>query len=796
MATKSKSDNEDGKELKSKTGSEKIDQEERASFFRELLARRVPQFLGGYLAASWIIVEFLDWLVNRYPLSPYLVEFGLVAMASMIPTVALIAYFHGKPGRDRWTRMEKVGIPTNLIITAALLIFLFQGRELGATTTTVIVVDENGEQIERLVPKSEFRKKVALFPFENETGKDSNEWLRNAIPVMANYDLSQDMYLDIISTYDLAAKITEAGLQVDNQIPMTLKRKIAGEHYMDYFTVGTISEVDDQLIVNISLHNRKTSKLLSENTFSGKDVLAMVDEITLQLKDDLEIPLQHIENTEDLPVSELMTISIPALKYFFGGIDAVVLDDDWPGGIELLEKSVQEDETFAFGYLNLYSLYLYANQGQKVVQAIEPLMQHLYKIPERLQYAVKHDYYTFIKQDRTMAMDVAKNWVELYPDDLKAHSVMAMLYMVRNLKDEELAEYKTILSLDPKQYDLLIQIGDLYRSKGELDEAQKYYQQYLDQFPNSLKAYTEIGDMKRLNGDYEEAKSNYNKALLIEPDDLSILLSLAKIESELGNFHEALTQYNEALELCKTPEDSVDVYTNLENYFQVRGQVQKSIEYLEIKLAKLERFAPPLMVLDQKIESIGKYIKAGKSEIAYQIVQETEAQMAPPLDKLIPIMYLDIYLELGEIENAEEALTGMEEAIQFLQMEIMRSAYFEAQGKIHELKEKHELAIESYMKQLELDPTSSDIHVQIGRCYRNIKDFNKAEESIQKTLRIHPFGPKTNYEMALVYAETGKTDKALEHLKIAQGIWEEADSDYKPALLVREKLSELEALAP
>jgi len=139
MVTKSKSDNEAEKELRSKSGSEKVDQEERTSFFRELLARRVPQFLGGYLAASWIIVEFLDWLVNRYPLSPYLVEFGLVAMASMIPTVALIAYFHGKPGRDRWTRVEKIGIPSNLVIAAALLFFIFQGRELGATTTTVTV---------------------------------------------------------------------------------------------------------------------------------------------------------------------------------------------------------------------------------------------------------------------------------------------------------------------------------------------------------------------------------------------------------------------------------------------------------------------------------------------------------------------------------------------------------------------------------------------------------------------------------------------------------------------------------
>ena len=31
---------------------------------KDLLSRRVPHILGGYLAASWIILEFMDWLVR------------------------------------------------------------------------------------------------------------------------------------------------------------------------------------------------------------------------------------------------------------------------------------------------------------------------------------------------------------------------------------------------------------------------------------------------------------------------------------------------------------------------------------------------------------------------------------------------------------------------------------------------------------------------------------------------------------------------------------------------------------
>ncbi len=56
------------------SGAEKPDQPTRTTFLKDLLARRVPHILGGYLAASWIILEFMDWLVRRYPISPNLVE--------------------------------------------------------------------------------------------------------------------------------------------------------------------------------------------------------------------------------------------------------------------------------------------------------------------------------------------------------------------------------------------------------------------------------------------------------------------------------------------------------------------------------------------------------------------------------------------------------------------------------------------------------------------------------------------------------------------------------------------------
>ena len=138
----------------------------------------------------------MDWMVNRYVLSTHLPDFSLVALLSLLPSVLLIAYLHGKPGRDRWSRVEKITIPLNLLVTTAILIVMFSGKRLGATQTTVTLEDEEGNRFERVVPKSEFRKRIAIFPFENTTGDSAYDWLQNGITNMVINDLYQDLFID------------------------------------------------------------------------------------------------------------------------------------------------------------------------------------------------------------------------------------------------------------------------------------------------------------------------------------------------------------------------------------------------------------------------------------------------------------------------------------------------------------------------------------------------------------------------------------------------------------------------
>ena len=89
-------------------------------FIKDLIYRRIPHIIGSYLIAGTSLILFVDWLVNRYTLPEYYTTLCLFGVIAIMPSVFILAYFHGAPGKDQWTKIERIGVPVNLVF-----IFLF-----------------------------------------------------------------------------------------------------------------------------------------------------------------------------------------------------------------------------------------------------------------------------------------------------------------------------------------------------------------------------------------------------------------------------------------------------------------------------------------------------------------------------------------------------------------------------------------------------------------------------------------------------------------------------------------------
>jgi tetratricopeptide (TPR) repeat protein len=748
--------------------------EEGLSWLRILVKRRVPQILGLYFLAALGILQLVKWLVDRFTLSPHLPDFSLVALLSFVPTVLLLAYFHGRPGARKWVKAEKIGIATNLVASAALLVFMFYGKTLGAATTTVTLKDEQGQTIKRVIPKNEFRKSFVLFFFENKTKDPSRDWLQYAFPRLLQLDLAQDLFIQTYLTYDFADMIKASGFEDWVGLPLTLKNKIVRDAHLEYFVSGSFSEEGGDLFLETSIYETKRATEVAKSAFRGRDIFKLTDELSLKLKRDLGIPEQRLKDLKDLPVSEMVTSSVPAFKSYVEGANAMAFERNWDKSLKEIEQSVTEDPTFAYAYFEIQRLAVYMNQREKREQAFQSLMRHLYKLPESHQYLIKAEYYAF-KEDTEKQAAVLKMMVELNPEDIAGHRKLAAVYSTTKQQDLALAELKRILQIDPGQTDVLLGIGSSYKQKGELGEALKYYEKYAAQFPEDVKSFAFIGELYQTMGDFERAKSYMKSALLIEPENISLLETMANIESAMGNFEGSEKMFQDALKNAKIPEERGSIYSWLSFSLATQGRYRKSLEYVLLNLEESKKFYPPFFVLMSKVGFFDQLINAGQKDEAIKTVEEIKSQAAPPFDQVVPLLYLTIYITLEDVDKAANALREVESAPYGIIFEQNRANILYFKGRVHEMSGEYEQAIAAFKESLKIRPIDSNTIISLGRTYRKLKNFNKAEEYLRKELKSRPFDPELHYELSLLYIDTNDRNKALEHLNIALEVWKNAD---------------------
>jgi tetratricopeptide (TPR) repeat protein len=381
--------------------------------------------------------------------------------------------------------------------------------------------------------------------------------------------------------------------------------------------------------------------------------------------------------------------------------------------------------------------------------------------------------------------------VDLFPEDLTGYVLLTQFQQMRNDRDGMIASIRKIYDLDPSQQERLRELGGLYEAKGETGEALRYYTQYAERFPDRQEAFLSIGNLQRRQGDHAKARENYDKALLLAPAEMAPQLALARLDRDLGNFDAARRQYEDALAAARTDQDRLLVLDGLSDFYQFRGQMNRSLEYFEQALATSEKTGPALVVSFTRLNSVGAYARAGKADAAAQLQARVAAQLQPPFNALSPLGELQLQLELERPDDAERAATQLEQSIQTLGFQHLEHNVVAARARIAELRGKCDQAIPLYEQQRKLTPSDASILMSVGRCYRKLGQTTRSIEQLQAWLRVVPHHARGNYELGLSYLAAGDRAKALEHLRRAEQTWYEADATVREAADAKRKIKEI-----
>jgi tetratricopeptide (TPR) repeat protein/class 3 adenylate cyclase len=759
---------------------------------REFLKRGIPQVVAPYLVATWAALQFIDWAAKRYLLSPHLIDFSLVAFASMLPTVMLIALLRSRPTRKR-PKVGRVGIPVNVLAAGAVLFFMFHGKPLGAITQAVVVTNEEGVTSTRAVPRPEFQRRVAVFFFDSESLDAARSWLGHGFTAALVCDLEQDPAVKPYSGYLFLNPAKDAGFPDGSQLPLSLKQTIATENHAPYFVAGTLTGKGGAISVRVRLYNTTTCKPVSDRVFEQTDVFKLVDSVSAQLQLDLGLPPNYLAQLKDMPVSEVFTGSLPAFRAYMDAMDEVNIELDWQKGTKSFERAVACDPTFARALWHLQSGYAYAGMTERAETTMQRLMQYIYRLPERTQFEVKSGYYLYspLQMNLDKALAVAKMWTQVIPEDMDGHYRLATIYRVRGLPDSEITVYKHSLELDPTQYDYLENIGNAYQGMGRFDSAVVYFKRYAAQYPDQCDAILNLADTYTAMGDFVQAAEYYQKSLALKPDEARVFLGLARMKAAQGNMDEARKQYGVAMIRSKTILDSTFLYMDLERFCRSQGQMRWTMAWGDSGMALQRRQGLLSQSLVYEMSYLlPVYADMGMDSYVLHRAQAISQQLGSQARLAELWVRLQILMRSDDPDIIEQAAESLKSELD--PGEPVSPECYRALGRACELRANFSEAINNYAKARGSEINPDDAAISSARCHRRLKQFKLSLAELNAVLKPEPANPEANYEMAMVYADMGNKNEALKHLNMALDVWKDADPDYIPALDAKRELATIE----
>ncbi|MFP4845878.1 tetratricopeptide repeat protein [Winogradskyella sp. PE311] len=297
------------------------------------------KFFAAYLVAAWTFLQFVDWVLNRYNISPHWVDILLWFFIGISPSLIIFIYNQERLSKRIVKLREKIFIPLNVIILFIALYFGFGNSDLGATTKNIAFENEQGQLETKTITKEEFRVGVPIYGFKQVKEDSTTSWLRYGIGRLLEEDLLQNK--NITPNFDFltntTTKIREASL------------------FNTFYVDGTYDKVGSEYTITTYIRKASNGKILKEQTLTGSNILTLLDDISVFITSNSGFVEGNSLTYLDLPINEFISNSLPALEAY-ANMD--------------YRKAYDIDKGFALAYLQEAKRNTLYNRGKLETQDI------------------------------------------------------------------------------------------------------------------------------------------------------------------------------------------------------------------------------------------------------------------------------------------------------------------------------------------------------------------------------------------------------------------------------------------
>lgn len=449
--------------------------------------KKVAKIVVAYLVAAWTFLQFVDWTLIRYNISPYWVDILLWFFVGVLPSLVIYLFNSERINNKKLKLWEKIIFPSNILVLGVFLFLFFGSSDLGSTTKEVSFTNELGKLETQTITKEEFRIGIPIFNFQQKKKDTINKWLSYGINKLIKLDLDQDKNLSPSTSY------------ANNTTDKVKISKIFDKYYVD----GDYEVSNNTFTITTVIRNSKNGSEITRKTLSGKDLFSIIDQISVFVKSNVGLIGEMTNQYIDLDIKDITTNSIEALEYWVNG--------DY-------EKAVKIDNNFALAYLYNAARRNRYSQGELEEKfLIDKAYQNKSKLPSQLQFEILM-YKHIIYERWDDAKELIKYQLEFEPNNETYNFLLNIVYsetedieafykhsferFTKN-KNEETAKNYFLALIFKEEYDKALSLVKTFELLApNIEDVQL------------VKAYTYIS-----MGDYEMAKKTFKKIDVIWPKE-------------------------------------------------------------------------------------------------------------------------------------------------------------------------------------------------------------------------------------------------------------------------------------
>jgi len=341
--------------------------------------------------------------------------------------------------------------------------------------------------------------------------------------------------------------------------------------------------------------------------------------------------------------------------------------------------------------------------------------------------------------DPAKALQLAKELVQKYPEDERAHLVLANSYNGRQDYENTIQELKKAIELAPNYSPAYNSLGYAYRSVGNNAEAEKAFKKYIVLVPNDPNPYDSYAELLMKTGRFDESIAQYRKALSIDPHFVASHYGIASDLTFQGKHAQAIAETQKMDAAAQNDGDRrFAMFTRTVVYLD-QGKTDRALQEMDKQYALGAKIGDTAAMAGDAESAGDILLNAGKpDEARKRYDQALSLQDKSSLSSEVKEdANLAHHYDLGRVALAKNDLaTAKSEAAEYL-----RGA--EAKQNDFRIRQAHELA---------------------GVIATKEKNFDQAISELEKANQQDPY---VIYESAVAYAGKGDQAKAKEAYKQA-----------------------------